>query len=857
VAGRRGLKPQHARRGTLIWPPICLALLLGGLLSLQFSVVGAVTTSVDCVPGDLAAAIQTANPGDTLSLQSGCIYDITSPLGTSTALPAVTAGIEIEGNGATITAAGETTAFGLLGIAPTAGSVTLDDLTLSDGMAEGGAVLDQDTGSLTITNTTFSDNGSATSGDGGAIYATGGTLDIASSTFSGNAGASGGAIDVAEPAPVGTTISSSTFTDNAATNEGGAIDNADGAPGALTLTQDTFTTNTAGDGGALSSGPNAGSGTAVVSESTFTGNTALDGGAIDNADATGTGTLTVSDSTFSGNVATGATPSIGHGGAIDNGDNSGNGTLSVSDSTFSANGAINSATPPKGTGGAIDSGDNTGGCGCATSSASLIASTFSKNTAATGQTLANGQDLAPNASLALAGDILYGLGNLCAPGGQFSDDGYNVAFDATCLQPGTSSILDTELSAQIGSLGNFSGPTQTIPILSGPGLNYIPNPTLVSIEGNAVAICPGTDQRGIARPQGSGCDVGAFEAIPQSISFTAPPTGAVGARMALVATGGGSGGQVYFTTKPFDSKICQIVGLYGRVVHFLAAGKCVILANQFGNGYYTAAPTVQVTIDVAVVLFQTSPTTGSTTAGVPFKTTLQTTGGVGGDRFTLQSHQRYVTVSKSGVLTDSRNTPVGTYTFGGGVRDADGDAGHWVFELQVVAGTITQTSSSESGMTTVGTPFTAELGTVGDESDVMYTTVGSSVLTVTPAGEVKAGGDLPVGTYSASGTSHDAVGNSGTWTFTLTVVPGSLTELAPLAATVNIPTQFTGQIRVKGGAGKITFVTTTASTWVVVHSSGYLQELAGTPAGTYTVQGTDSDARGDAGVWSFTLIVRK
>jgi hypothetical protein len=60
-------------------------------------------------------------------------------------------------------------------------------------------------------------------------------------------------------------------------------------------------------------------------------------------------------------------------------------------------------------------------------------------------------------------------------------------------------------------LQNNGGPTQTIALLStSPAINAIPPAVCTDASGNPVL----TDQRGVARPQASGCDIGAFEFVP-------------------------------------------------------------------------------------------------------------------------------------------------------------------------------------------------------------------------------------------------------------------------------------------------------------------------------------------------------
>jgi hypothetical protein len=57
------------------------------------------------------------------------------------------------------------------------------------------------------------------------------------------------------------------------------------------------------------------------------------------------------------------------------------------------------------------------------------------------------------------------------------------------------------------ALGNFGGPTPTmLPLMGNPVINA---GNCTDSAGNPITV----DQRGVARPQGSGCDIGAVEAV--------------------------------------------------------------------------------------------------------------------------------------------------------------------------------------------------------------------------------------------------------------------------------------------------------------------------------------------------------
>jgi len=90
--------------------------------------------------------------------------------------------------------------------------------------------------------------------------------------------------------------------------------------------------------------------------------------------------------------------------------------------------------------------------------------------------------------------------------------------------------------------------------------------------------------------------------LPQSISFSAPPSGAVGSSAILWATGGRSGNPVVLSVDASSGAgVCRVSG---TKVTYTAMGSCVIDANQAGNARYAAAPEVRQTIRVVKVTHQ-------------------------------------------------------------------------------------------------------------------------------------------------------------------------------------------------------------------------------------------------------------
>ncbi len=232
---------------------------------------------------------------------------------------------------------------------------------------------------------------------------------------------------------------------------GGGIYNGDGAT--LHLTDSTVADNTS------VSQPGGGiygffGSTINITRSTVSGNLSGDvaGG------LRSLGNATIVNSTFSGNTST-----VWHGGGIFHTD----GQLTVTNSTFSGNIA------PSGTASGI-----------------LVATFGSPANATLTNNVLEGNDGAFACALEGGGAATITSG------------GSNVISDGSCNPNGTTDQSNTD--ALLGALADNGGPTLTHALGAG-------SPAIDAADAGA---CPATDQRGVARPQGGGCDVGAVEVSP-------------------------------------------------------------------------------------------------------------------------------------------------------------------------------------------------------------------------------------------------------------------------------------------------------------------------------------------------------
>jgi len=214
-----------------------------------------------------------------------------------------------------------------------------------------------------------------------------------------------------------------------------------------------------------------------------------------------------------------------------------------------------------------------------------------------------------------------------------------------------------------------------------------------------------------------------------------------------------------------------------------------------------------------------------------------------------------IVVSATGTVTTSGPLARGTYRASGTTSDAGGDTGTYAVTLRV--GIISQTAPT-TGQATVpaSATFSTQLAVTGGVPPVVYVqTAGQPALRVSPSGLVTTAGALAAGTYTASGTTSDADGDTGTFHFT--VVVGQLVQVPPTSATVasSQSATFVTQLAASGNAGAVTFTQTSGQPSLLVSPSGLVTASGPLAAGTYQLTGTMSDAAGDTGSFAFRLKV--
>ena len=394
------------------------------------------------------------------------------------------------------------------GIGNIGGTMTLIDSVVSNNTTTGagfggGGIFNNQTMTLNRSNI----SGNRATGNGGGIR-NNGTAVLDNSSISGNAASENGGGIYSIGASNTMTLRNIAISQNHADRYGGGISNS----GIMTVTATTISSNTSGGGAGGGGGGVINSGRLTLSRSNVSGNQAAnDGGGIFNFSALQIDSSTISANTTSNyaggiynansgtSALTGTTISdnranIGGGGLLN-----GSGPLTLINSTVSNNRATSSGggfynfgtlTLTNVTTYRNEAGGAGGGLLTITGTVRLQNSILAGNPSPV---------ISPDCAGAVTslGDNLLGNATGCSYAAAAGD---HVGSNGAAIDPHLSPLRDN------------GGPTFTHALLIG-------SPAL---DAASQGPCPAVDQRGVARPQGVACDIGAFEASSVVASDPAP-----------------------------------------------------------------------------------------------------------------------------------------------------------------------------------------------------------------------------------------------------------------------------------------------------------------------------------------------
>lgn len=602
----------------------------------------------------------------------------------------------------------------------------------------------------------------------------------------------------------GLTLSNGDGAGEVGTNRaGGAVYNAGG--GVVTLNNCTMTANQGRGGAGVY---NDTGGTLTINTSTLTENSAggvgANGGAVWNK-----GTMTVTNSTISGNQLTGS------GGGIYN-DGAG-ATLNLNNATV----AFNSAS----------SGDGGG--------------------------IANNLGTVNISNTILSNNSASSVNKDCF--GTFVSGGHNVVQNVTgCI--GFNGTGDLNMNPLLGPLQNNGGLTFT------HALQTTPTPSPAIDAGDpTLGVCEDTDQRGLSRPQGAACDIGAFEVFPSCPTVTLDPlllpplfpgqfftqqitpTGGV-APYTFAVTGG---------TMPAGLSLDPLTGILSGVP--LVGGSYSFTVTAFDANFCPGSQTYSFSCPLITLSPLLLP---EATQGQNYSQTITATGGTGPYLFTVIAGflPLGVTLNPStGQLSGSPTTP-GDFFFV--IRATDSATlctGSQPYTLVVQCALALAPSTLPHGRegALYNAPTGVQLTATGGTSGYTFSLF-SGLL---PTGMFLDGTGLLHGTpdpgtagdYTIIVKAIDAFNCAGTILYTLTIDPCIvLTPDVLPTATANTP--YTQTLVATGGVGAITFTAGNGLPPGITLSAGGVFDGTPTTAGVYTFDVSATDGTCNV-TKSYTIIV--
>ncbi len=642
---------------------------------------------------------------------------------------------------------------------------------------------------------------------------------------------------------VTTTIDNSRIVNNFS-GANGAIENR----GTLTINNSVISNNqTIPTSGSVTGGGIHNAGSLTINNTTISNNSVRgEGGGIFITVASGV-TANITNSTISGNTASVTGGGLGNGGGISTTGNQG--TINITNSTVSGNRADNNG------GGAfwVTPGGSTG-------NVTLTNVTISNNTADNDNNGAGaGGGFAQSASaVTLRNTVVAGNFNSTSAvrddisGAAVASSAYNLIGDGT----GSSGLVNGVNNNQVGSgaspinpllgaLANNGGPTETHALLGGsPAVN----------TGNN-AVCPATDQRGIARPSAGICDIGSFElnllVTTTSIVSDTPDPSVVGETVTIqFSVTSGAGTPTGNVTVTDGAVSCAATVAAGQCsITFTSAGARNLTATYAGDGTFAGSSSAAVAHQVDQA--------GTTTI-------------ITSDNPDPSQPGAAVTVNYSvAVNAPGAGTPTGNVTVSDGVDSCTGTVAAGTCSITLTtpgARTLTATYAGDSNYTgsasagephTVGTPTTTTITSDSPDPSV----VGQSV---TVQYTVSSNGGTPTGNVTVS---------DGTQSCTSTVAAGQCSLTFTSVGARNLTATYAGDGTFAGSssaavghqvdqAGTTTTITSdnpdpsqpgaavTVNYSVAVNAPG-----AGTPTGNVTVSDGVDSCTGTAagGTCSITL----
>ena len=448
-------------------------------------------------------------------------------------------------------------------------------------------------------------------------------------------------------------------------------------------------------------------------------------------------------------------------------------------------------------------------------SATINNSTFVDNTGPTGTTVLYGGITVNHSIIAQSSASMI---KVCNSSQDASGSRGNLVTDNSCsgvsssypATPATNSAIVGYSDLKLGDLSYRGYANKTIPLLGG------------SAAIDFWTGCSGSDQRGITRPQGGSCDVGAYERpSAQTVntitgwSYSSSSLNRGNGATAEVVTPANDSAESGVTYASLTTSVCTVNQFTGTIT-IVTAGTCNLTATSLGNllndqDQIAKSLTISGLFPPAI---SSAPTiSGTVRAGL----TLSATNGTWSNTPTSYSYQWKSASASGGAYSDIANANSSTYEL------AAGDVGRYLKVSVVASNTSGASSASLSSATAVVVTYLAGL---------------TPVLSTTTATDD--GFTFSITNYSAS------------YTFAATTTSGSVSITGANGVVTGLPANGTATVTVTSSrAGYTTLSATREGSTVVTATT----TIAPTTTTTTVVRTTTTTTVAAAPLVSTTVAV--
>jgi hypothetical protein len=338
-----------------------------------------------------------------------------------------------------------------------------------------------------------------------------------------------------------------------------------------------------------------------------------------------------------------------------------------------------------------------------------------------------------------------------------------ITFTAPASTGGSAIIEYTAIAAPGGATVTGASSPITFGGLTG-GQSYTFTVTAANVAGSGIA---------------SAVSNTVTASLAQTITFPDPGLLLAGGNAVLTAAASSGLPVSYSTTTP---AICMVTT--GGALTLLTAGACVIEANQAGDGTYSAAPMVSLSLAVSPGSVTLTPAAGALPdgkVGVALTRVFSGADGTAPYTFGISAGTLPAGLTLTGNIVSGTPTAAGTFSFTVTTTDANSVTASAAYTLLVVPSAVITLTPAAGALpdAMAGEDYTETVVASGNVGAVTYVATGTlpaGLAVGTTSGEISGSVDVGAqGDYSFSVTATDADANTASANYTLQVLARNVT----------------------------------------------------------------------------------